>query len=71
METVYKARDEAIHLSMAIFLTVLKDDFDFDNEKITHVWNRVDKLSKEVAEGRVNILDFVEVLLEEYGIELR
>ena len=31
---VPKIRDEAIHLAFAIFLTVLKDNFDFDNDQI-------------------------------------
>ena len=70
METVNKARDESIHLAMAIFLNVLKD-MGHDNETIKFVWDRVDKLSREVADGRVNLWDFVQVLYDEYGIDLR
>lgn len=70
MATVNKAKDEAIHLAMAIFLMVLKDDFGFDNDQIKHAWDRVDKLSKEVAEHRVDIWDFVETLDKEYDILL-
>lgn len=33
---IYKAQDEAVHLAMAIFLTVLTDDFNFTQEQITH-----------------------------------
>ena len=71
MATINKVRDESIHLAMAIFLLTLKDDFGFDNDQITHVWKRVDKLSQEVAEGRVNIWDFVDTLLTEHNIDLR
>ena len=71
MATVNKAKDEAIHLAMAIFLLVLKDDMGYNNDQITFVWNRVDKLSREVAEGRVKIWDFIDVLESEYSISLR
>ena len=71
---VKKARDnaanEAIHLSIAIFLTVLKDKFDFDNESIKRAWYEMDKLSEEVAENRINIHDMVTVLRDEYDIDL-
>lgn len=70
MATVNKTRDESIHLAMAIFLNVLKD-MGQDNETIKFVWDRVDKLSREVADGRVNLWDFVQVLYDEYGIDLR
>lgn len=71
---VKRARDnaanEAIHLSIAIFLTVLKDKFDFDNESIKRAWHEMDKLSEEVAEKRINIHDMVTVLRDEYDIDL-
>ena len=71
---VKRARDnaanEAIHLSIAIFLTVLKDKFDFDNESIKRAWCEMDKLSEEVAEKRINIHDMVTVLRDEYDIDL-
>ena len=65
-----KIRDECIHLAMAIFLMVLKDDFDFNMDQIQHAWNRLDKLSKEAAEGRINLSDLVDTLREEYGVDL-
>ena len=69
MATINRVRDESIHLSMAIFLNVLKD-MGMDNETIKFVWDRVDKLSREVADGRVNIRDFIDVLYDEYDIDL-
>ena len=30
------ASDQAVKLAIAIFLTVLKDDFDFDNDQLVH-----------------------------------
>lgn len=64
------AANEAIHLSIAIFLTVLKDKFDFDNKSIKRAWYEMDKLSEEVAEKRINIHDMVTVLRDEYDIDL-
>lgn len=65
-----KIRDESIHLAMALFLMILKDDFDFSIEQIQHAWNRLDKLSREAAEGRINLWDIVGVLHDEYGVDL-
>jgi len=48
----------------------LKDDFDFSIDQIQHAWNRLDKLSKEAAEGRINLWDLVDTLREEYGVDL-
>lgn len=67
---VPKIRDEAIHLAFAIFLTVLKDDMNFDNDQIVYAWERADKLSKSAADGWVNLWDLVGVLKEEYNIDL-
>ena len=64
------ASDQAVHLVLAIMLTVLKDKFDFDNDQIVSVWNAVNKLSEEVAEKRVSKRDLVTVLSEEYNIDL-
>ena len=65
-----KIRDESIHLAMALFLMILKDDFDFSMDQIQHAWNRLDKLSREAAEGRINLWDIVGVLHDEYGVDL-
>ena len=65
-----KAEERACHLAMAIFLTVIKDDFGFDNDAIVLAWNRWDKLSEEIKEGRVNLKDLTDVLAEEYDINL-
>ena len=65
-----KIRDESIHLAMALFLMILKDDFDFSIDQIQYAWNRLDKLSREAAEGRINLWDVVNVLHDEYGVDL-
>lgn len=67
---VPKIRDEAIHLAFAIFLTVLKDNFGFDNDQIVFAWQRADKLSEQAKEGRVNLWDLIGVLRDEYNIDL-
>ena len=65
-----KIRDEAIHLAFAIFLTVLKDNFGFDNDQIVFAWERADKLSEEAKDGRIKLWDLVGVLRDEYNIDL-
>ena len=65
------ASDQAVKLAIAIFLTVLKDRFDFDNDQIKEAWKSMDKLSEEVAEHRISAWDLVGVLNEEYGIDLK
>lgn len=67
---VPKIRDEAIHLAFAIFLTVLKDNFGFDNDQIVFAWERADKLSEEAKDGRIKLWDLVGVLRDEYNIDL-
>ena len=65
------ASDQALKLAIAIFLTVLCDDFAFDKEQVQLAWERMDKLSQEIAERRVNAYDLIGVLNEEYGIDLK
>ena len=65
-----KAEEKACHLAMAIFLTVMKDKFGFDNDDIVRAWDEWDKLSEEIKEGRVKLKDLTDVLAEEYDIKL-
>ena len=64
------ASDEAVKLAIAIFLTVLCDDFNFDKDQLQLAWERMDKLSESIKEHRVSAWDLVKVLREEYGIDL-
>lgn len=65
-----QASDRGVRLAIAMFLTVLKDDFDFDNEKLEYIWQRVEKLSEEVSERRISVNDLLSVLAEEYNVHL-
>ena len=53
----------------AIFLTVLLDKFN-GADYIRDIWKEVNKLSDEIKEGRVNLFDLMEVLRDEYNIEI-
>ena len=64
------ASDQAVKLAIAIFLTVLKDRFDFDNDQICEAWEAMNKLSEEIKEKRISAWDLVNVLEEEYGISV-
>ena len=65
------ASDQAVKLAIAIFLTVLCDDFAFDKDQLQLAWERMDKLSEEIKERRVSAWDLVNVLKDEYGIDLK
>ena len=64
------ASDQAVKLAIAIFLTVLCDDFSFDKDQIQFAWERMDKLSEEIAERRISARDLITVLREEYNVDL-
>lgn len=64
------AQDEALSLSIALFLTVLLDKFGFDAEQLQKVWDEINALSDSVAKGYVNLHDLKTVLEDEYGIVL-
>lgn len=67
-----KATDEAIHLAFAIFLAILKDKFGFDNDQIVEAWGYADKFSEEVLQdGLVKLTDIIDMLRDEYNIDLR
>ena len=65
-----KGCDEGCNLAMAIFLTVLCDKFN-GADWIPDIWNESNKLSMEIKEHRINLFDLVNVLEEEYGIEIK
>lgn len=65
-----QAVQDAIRLAWAIIFTVLLDKEGYGQEGLQRVWHFAEKLSEEVAEGRVSVADLRQVLLEEYGIQL-
>lgn len=65
-----KGTNDGCNLAMAIFLTVLVDKFN-GKDWVPEVWQHCSKLSEEIKEHRVNLFDLVDVLEQEYDIELR
>ena len=61
---------EAVRYAWAIVFTVLMDKEHATPEILQRVWSEVDGLSDEIAEGRVSVADLIDVLKQEYGIEL-
>jgi hypothetical protein len=61
---------DGVRLSRAIMLSVLLDKYNAQDH-IIDVWHDFEKLSVEIKEGRVNIIDLERVLLEEYHIECK
>lgn len=64
-----QGQDQGIKLAIVIFLSVLLDKFN-GADYIKDVWDACNKLSEEIAEGRVNLHDLMDVMIDEYGIEL-
>lgn len=65
-----KGCNEGCNLAMAIFLTVIVDKFN-GKDWVPDIWEACNKLSTEIKEHRVNLFDLVNVLEEEYDIEIR
>ncbi len=52
----------------ALFLIAVADMYDW-GQYIPEIWGQINKLSAEVAEGRISFADLRNTLKEEYGIE--
>ena len=65
----YKGQDQGIKLAIVIFLSVILDKFNGE-DYIKEIWEHCNKLSEEIAEGRVNLRELMDVMVDEYGIEL-
>ena len=63
-----KWTDNATSLALISFLTVLHDKEGYGRRRLSRVFRDVNKLSEEVNEGRVSLLDLKKVLEEEQGI---
>ena len=74
MADVKRAKTEAQNMAakyaIAIVFTALLDKHGFTAKDLQAVWKDVEKLSMEIAEGRLNINDLLYVLKKEYSIEL-
>lgn len=65
-----EAIDKAIDVSWAISITILRDKFGFGSVRIHRYWDELQKLSEEIAEGRVSVLDLMTAIKDEAGIVL-
>ena len=66
-----KWTDNATSLTLIAFLTVLHDKEGYGRRRLSRVFDNVNKLSEEIAEGRVSLFDLRKVLEEEQGIVVR
>ena len=66
-----EAIDQAIDVSWAISINVLRDKFGFGNIRIHRYWDEVNKLSEEIAEKRVSVVDLMDTIRDEAGIRLQ
>ena len=65
-----EAQNTAARYAIAIVFTALLDKHGFTAKDLQSVWSDVEKLSMEIAEGRLNINDLLYVLKTEYSVEL-
>lgn len=65
-----EAQNEALSLSMVIFLTVMKDKEGATNEDLYRIWKETEDLSDSVVQGYVDLWDLRTVLREEYDIHV-
>lgn len=67
---IERAKTDSLALALAIFLTVMKDKFDFNQEQMQIARSGFYKLASEINEGRITFKDLITVLWEEYGTEI-
>lgn len=65
-----EAQNEALSLSIVIFLTVMKDKEGATNEDLYRIWKEIEDLSDSVVQGYVDLWDLRTVLREEYDIHV-
>lgn len=65
-----EAQNEALSLSMVIFLTVMKDKEGATNEDLYRIWKEIEDLSDSVVQGYVDLWDLKTVLEKEYNIHV-
>lgn len=65
------AQAEATTDAIAIFFTVMLDKYRWDIEQMRELWGRVEYLSDSVIKKQVKVRDLIQVLRDEYDIELK
>lgn len=65
-----EAQNEALSLSMVIFLTVMKDKEGATNDDLYRIWKEIEDLSDSVVQGYVDLWDLKTVLEKEYNIHV-
>lgn len=57
-------------LALCAFLSVMHDKEGYGAKRLKRVYDNVEKLSQEITEGRLNLKDIRDAMLEEIGVEL-
>lgn len=68
---VQKARAAGIKAATAIMMYVMREKFGFGTKRLTRLWDEVSSLSEEMIDGRVKLDEITDVLLNEYGIDIK
>ena len=64
-----QAKNQAIDFMGTILFTALCDACNKDAEFLKVVWEKAEKYSQEIVEGRINIKEMAKVLRDEYQID--
>lgn len=65
-----EAQSKAVNVAWAIMFTVLRDKCGYGPVRLGRIWNWVNALSEEIAEGRVSVKDLMDTLADEADIVL-
>ena len=57
-------------LALCAFLSVMHDKEGYGAKRLKRVYDNVEKLSQEITEGRLDLKDIRDAMLEEIGVEL-
>lgn len=66
-----QATDQGVAAATAIVMFVLREKFGFGKVRLTRFWNEVNSLAEDVSSGEVKLDDIMDVLRDEYDIEIR
>lgn len=64
-----KHTETANDFALAIVYSALRDEFGFGVQRLSRLHEHVNKLSAEISEGRIDLVDLYQMMRDECGIE--
>lgn len=70
IKKLLKAHTETANdFALAIVYSALRDEFGFGAQRLSRLHEHVNKLSAEISEGRIELVDLYQMMRDECGIE--